>query len=82
MTSPHFGPNPAPRNSATLWIVAIALGVAAVFGLIFFGNYARDNVAATDQPAVTAIPAPAMKRAPPAPETTTGQRASPAQPQQ
>jgi hypothetical protein len=62
-------------------MVAIALGVATVFGLVFLGTYVREKGATADQPAVTATPAPAMKRAAPRPETTTGQRVSPDQPQ-
>jgi hypothetical protein len=62
-------------------MLAIALGVAFVFGLIFLGTYARENGATADQPAMTATPAPAMKRAAPRPETTTGQRTSPDHPQ-
>jgi hypothetical protein len=81
VTSSQYDTRPGARNSTTPWIVAIALGVATVFGLIFLGTYARENGATADQPAMTATPAPAMKRAAPRPETTTGQRTSPDHPQ-
>ena len=81
MTNPHINPSARPRNQATPWMIAMGLGVAAIFGLILLGNYARENVEATNSPAVTATPAPATQRPAPAPETTTGQRARPAQPE-
>ena len=80
MTSPQYNPKPRPRNAATPWIIALAIGIAAIFGLIFLGNYAREQQDAANPPAVIATPAPATQRPAPAPETTTGQRAVPDQP--
>jgi hypothetical protein len=82
MTSPEYDPKPRPRNAATPWIVGMVLAVGAIFAVIIFGNYAREHQDAANPPAVIATPAPGTQRPAPAPETTTGQRATPAQPQQ
>jgi hypothetical protein len=82
LISPQYDPKPRPRNAATPWIIALAIGLVAIFGLIILGSYARKQQDAANPPAVIATPAPAAQRPVPAPETTIGQRATPVQPQQ
>jgi hypothetical protein len=81
LISPQYDPKPRRRNAATPWIIALAIGVAAIFGLIFLGNYTREQQDAANPPAVIATPVPAAQRPALAPETTTGRRATPVQPQ-